>query len=104
MEYEKNLDYQRHYEQQEKVKNQEKYQIDLKRLVEEKKIASQKRPEPSTEHRRHNPITNPIEYHIENPYILKRLEKYKWNCQRKSHQPIKGLFSSMVYPSILFVH
>ena len=23
---------------------------------------------------RHNPITNPIEYHIENPYLLKRMQ------------------------------
>ena len=23
---------------------------------------------------RHNPITNPIEYHIDNPYILKKLQ------------------------------
>lgn len=23
---------------------------------------------------RHNPITNPIEYHIENPYILKQMQ------------------------------
>ena len=23
---------------------------------------------------RHNPITNPIEYHIDNPYILKRIQ------------------------------
>ncbi len=77
MEYEKNLDYQKYEEQQEKLKNQEKYQIDLYRLVEEKRIANKKKPEPSTENRRHNPITNPIEYHIDNPYILKRLERYK---------------------------
>lgn len=24
---------------------------------------------------RHNPITNPIEYHIENPYILKQIQE-----------------------------
>lgn len=23
---------------------------------------------------RHNPITNPIEYHIDNPYILKQMQ------------------------------
>lgn len=23
---------------------------------------------------RHNPITNPIEYHIDNPYILKQIQ------------------------------
>lgn len=23
---------------------------------------------------RHNPITNPIEYHIDNPYILKKFQ------------------------------
>lgn len=23
---------------------------------------------------RHNPITNPIEYHIENPYILRQIQ------------------------------
>lgn len=23
---------------------------------------------------RHNPITNPIEFHIENPYILKQIQ------------------------------
>ncbi len=23
---------------------------------------------------RHNPITNPIEYHIDNPYILKEIQ------------------------------
>lgn len=26
---------------------------------------------------RHNPITNPIEYHIENPYILKQIQDNK---------------------------
>lgn len=24
----------------------------------------------------HNPITNPLQYHIENPYIRKQLQKY----------------------------
>lgn len=24
---------------------------------------------------RHNPITNPIEYHIDNPYILKKIQE-----------------------------
>jgi hypothetical protein len=24
---------------------------------------------------RHNPITNPIEYHIDNPYILKSMQR-----------------------------
>jgi hypothetical protein len=72
------------------MKNQEKYQIDLQRLVEEKRIANQKRPEPSTEHRRHNPITNPIEYHIDNPYILKRLERYKWHKESFSKPFTKG--------------
>ena len=26
---------------------------------------------------RHNPITNPIEYHIDNPYILKQIQNQK---------------------------
>lgn len=24
---------------------------------------------------RHNPITNPIEYHVDNPYLLKRMQE-----------------------------
>lgn len=24
--------------------------------------------------RKHNPITNPIEYHVDNPYLLKRMQ------------------------------
>ena len=68
----------------------EKYRIDLQRLVEEKRIANQKKPEPYTEQRRHNPITNPIEYHIDNPYILKRLERYKWKGT-KDQMPFEKL-------------
>ena len=26
---------------------------------------------------RHNPITNPIEYHIDNPYILKQIQNQR---------------------------
>lgn len=63
-------------EQQEKIKNKNEYRLDLQKLMEEKREKEMRKPEPSVDYRRHNPITNPIEYHIENPYILKRLERY----------------------------
>lgn len=32
---------------------------------------------------RHNPITNPIEYHIDNPYILKNIQdRENWRGQQ----------------------
>lgn len=82
VEHQQRLEYQRYLqalqmaEKQQKIDNQFKYLIDLQKLVNEKAEINRKRPEPTVDHKRHNPITNPIEYHIENPYILKRFQQF----------------------------
>lgn len=37
----------------------------------------------------HNPITNPIEYHIDNPYILKKIQDRSFGWGKKNKQEIK---------------
>lgn len=56
------------------------YKNDLDKLVEFK--SSQNRTDKSPfydREERHNPITNPIEYHVDNPYILKKYVKKTYN-------------------------
>ena len=53
--------------------NQSVYFDDLAKIVDEKR-----KPQPvqyTPKPQKHNPITNPIEYHIDNPYILKKIQK-----------------------------
>lgn len=71
--YEEALDKQRQEDLERKRFNQSMYFEDLAKIVEEKRKPkpSQMTPKPQ----KHNPITNPIEYHIDNPYILKKMQK-----------------------------
>ena len=66
---------QQHEEEIRRV-NQSLYFTDLDKLVEEKRrvLPAASTPKPT----KHNPITNPIEYHIDNPYILKKMQN-KYN-------------------------
>jgi hypothetical protein len=46
-----------------------------------------KNPEKQTYHfnvSRHNPITNPIEYHIDNPYILRDIQNRRTHYENNN--------------------
>jgi hypothetical protein len=46
----------------------------VKQIEEEQERKNRKSPFEYQNIARHNPITNPIEYHIDNPYILKEIQ------------------------------
>lgn len=49
-------------------------QVIVKQIEEEHERKNRKSPFEYQNIARHNPITNPIEYHIDNPYILKEIQ------------------------------
>jgi len=76
MQYEHNLEMRKNMEKQEKIQNQMRYQGELSVMMQEKRMRDSIDIDLMAKSReqRHNPITNPIEYHIENPYILKKMQ------------------------------
>lgn len=74
LDFERQLERQRRQDRENRIHNQMKYQSELQGLVEEKRQKELLGRDRSTySPQRHNPITNPIEYHIENPYLLQRM-------------------------------
>jgi hypothetical protein len=54
-----------------------KYKEDLDKYRAEKETLSSRRPSQSSSQPniKHNPLSNPLPYNVQNPYILKQLEK-----------------------------
>jgi hypothetical protein len=67
--------YRNQKDREDRVHRQQEYHSQLGSLVQSK--ATRESLDMMVEQRapaKHNPITNPIEYHIENPYFLQRMQ------------------------------
>jgi osmotically-inducible protein OsmY len=76
--YEVQLGWAQMTEKQEKVSNQMRYQQELSSQVHEKKLRDSIDTDllgRSAVKQRHNPITNPLEFHIDNPYLLRQMQQ-----------------------------
>ena len=77
------MKYQNIMDKQDRIQRQQEYNTQLSTLVHSKiaresldRMVEEKAPV------KHNPITNPIEYHIENPYLLQRMQhksRHDWS-------------------------
>ena len=78
MYYERDMQFQNSWNRQERFKKQHEYNDELGLLVHEK-VAREALDRKVTENvmGKHNPITNPIQFHIDNPYFLKRMQERK---------------------------
>lgn len=85
-------------------------------MVEEKQLRNSHVKVEENSRVKHNPITNPIEYHVENPYLLKKMQekrlilklswfdlifdihsinyKIQFNGQLASHSPSRHSFKN----------
>jgi hypothetical protein len=75
--YEEQLGWAQAAERQEKLSSQARYQLELCCQVQEKKLRDSIDTEllGSGGQLRHNPITNPLEFHIDNPYLLRQMQQ-----------------------------
>lgn len=76
LEFERELALRNLQDKEEKRNRQQQYSSELAGLVSTKAARdSLDRKVAESQISRHNPITNPIEYHIDNPYLLKRMQE-----------------------------
>ena len=62
----------------ENMRNRQNFRDEMVRQIEDERIRRGRRSLFNYNNvQRHNPITNPIEYHIDNPYILKQIQNQK---------------------------
>lgn len=87
----RDLKYRQWIEDQERLKRnkmeqQNFRQVIVKQIEEEQERKHKKSPFEYQNMARHNPITNPIEYHIDNPYILKEIQSRSIYKNQSMHQ------------------